>query len=374
MGFAFLFLGLSALANAQWDPEIIWERNGDAPTAHFGSRVFPLDDQNDDGFADWGVSSSGQNSDNYRTARFQFFHGGNPPAQQPYMTYLVEDNTYLNYGSSCGDLNGDSYVDWFIVRIYTAVVDSKFASVYWGGPTADTTADLTFWIQWDDGLSTIEPFFGSHGNDFNFNGDEFDDLGFAYNLGFSPNNSIFSMFYGGNPMNVTQDWIAHGFDGPPYIPAVIPQSFGDVNGDGFTDFVTSSLNPDNFHQNAHFYFGAAQPDTFPDMTLLEVSAGNSTLTADMNGDGRADLICPYWPGGQVYFGGNEMSATPNYSLNFGCGGGPHYVSNAGTSTMTDLRTWRFWTTHVADWPCTLAISGSIPIRSFHWKRALPLTT
>lgn len=235
---------------------------------------------------------------------------------------MVEDGAYFNSNSSCGDLNGDSFVDWYIIRVYAAVADSKFVSVYWGGPNADTTADLSFWIEWDEGLSIIEPFFGSHGNRFDFNGDGFDDLGFSYNLPTSPFNSIFRALFGGNPMDLEYDWIAHGFDGPPYIPAVTPQSFGYVNGDGTSDFVTQAAG------NAYFYFGGSQPDTLPGR-FEDVPASNSTLTADMNGDGRADLICPRWPGGQVYLGGDEMTNASDFTLNFGCGDGPHYVSNAG---------------------------------------------
>ncbi len=39
--------------------EVIWVRNGETADAHFGQCIYPLGDQNEDGYADWMVSASG---------------------------------------------------------------------------------------------------------------------------------------------------------------------------------------------------------------------------------------------------------------------------------------------------------------------------
>ncbi|NUO20384.1 hypothetical protein HUU59_13140, partial [bacterium] len=51
-----LLLFIAGLAHAQ---DIIWVRNGDTANSHFGGFIFPLGDQNDDGFDDWAVYASG---------------------------------------------------------------------------------------------------------------------------------------------------------------------------------------------------------------------------------------------------------------------------------------------------------------------------
>jgi hypothetical protein len=49
-----ILLLLTTLALAQ-PLDVIWDRSGNDPDSHFGMFSFSLGDQNDDGYADWGI-------------------------------------------------------------------------------------------------------------------------------------------------------------------------------------------------------------------------------------------------------------------------------------------------------------------------------
>ena len=314
IGFAVFVFGLAVMngAFAQWQPTVLWDRSGDMPTSHFGTSVFPLGDQNNDGFDDWGVFSSGQASDNYAGIAVQFFHGGNPPSQQPYLTFRRDPGMNRYRGSSCGDLNGDGYMDWYIELRYDAQPESLQVRVFYGGPGADTIPDVVFWFPFGESASFIDPYGHARGYRVNFNGDAYDDLALLWNDNSVPLRYI-SFYYGGSTMDGQSDWVAHN---------ILSEAYGDVNGDHITDFV--ALSPSTIH----IYFGSSQPDSTDDIILTDVTCADPTLV-DLNGDGRADLIDPKTPGGQVYLGGDQMSNLPDFQLNFGCGSGPHNVSGIG---------------------------------------------
>ena len=104
-------LFLFGLASAQ---EVLWVRSGETTNAHFGGLLFPLGDQNEDGFDDWAVSSQGDIAGPDSEERFDFFHGGNPPQQAPYLTfhsYFVPEIEFMFNINSIGDFNGDGYID-----------------------------------------------------------------------------------------------------------------------------------------------------------------------------------------------------------------------------------------------------------------------
>lgn len=46
------------MACAVHTQEVIWVRNGETADAHFGQSIYPLGDENEDGYADWMVSAS----------------------------------------------------------------------------------------------------------------------------------------------------------------------------------------------------------------------------------------------------------------------------------------------------------------------------
>jgi hypothetical protein len=124
--------------------------------------------------------------------------------------------------NAAGDVNGDGYIDWWIMRM-TADESTFTFQVYYGGPNADTIPDvvihpgLSFWRAADD-----------------FNGDGFDDLYANYQE--SPGHGI--AYYGGNPMDTIPDLMIHSRPGHRY--EAYAWSFGDLNGDRCSDFVSNT--------------------------------------------------------------------------------------------------------------------------------------
>jgi hypothetical protein len=148
--------------------DVIWDRSGNDPDSHFGMFLFPLGDQNDDDYADWGIWSQAGNVGAESESMAQFFHGGNPPPNEPYLTILAPRDAFeLTYSTSIGDINGDGFTDWFTGVLYQNNTQ-YLHNVYWGGPDYDEIADFHFTY---DGYTIINTY-----QSFNFNGDQYDDI------------------------------------------------------------------------------------------------------------------------------------------------------------------------------------------------------
>lgn len=160
-----LFLTAAAFAQPL---EVIWDWQGNDPDSHFGMSLYPLGDQNDDGFADWMVWCQAGDVGAESESMAQLFHGGNPPSNEPYLTILAPRDAYeIAYSRSVGDLNGDGFIDWFAgIRYENNTVNSH--DIYWGGPDFDTIPDLQF-TSGNFGIL-------NGGYNFNFNGDAYDDI------------------------------------------------------------------------------------------------------------------------------------------------------------------------------------------------------
>ncbi|MDB4931917.1 MAG: putative integrin-like protein [Myxococcaceae bacterium] len=94
---------------------------------------------------------------------------------------------------------------------------------------------------------------------------------------------------------------------------------GDVNGDGYADWVVGAAAYDRLSGRAWLYYGGATPDAMPDLELTYAMPGDAfgtsvTGAGDLNGDGFADVAvgAPQTVGSsvgevRVFYGG----ATPN---------------------------------------------------------------
>ncbi|MBL0062696.1 MAG: hypothetical protein IPP40_14730 [bacterium] len=113
VGFAVLLFWGTALVHAQ-PFDVLWDRSGQGPESGYGSRVFSLGDQNNDGFMDWGVTSNGLVAGDPSESMGEFFYGGNPPQILPYHVWTADPEIYLRFliVRAMGDLNGDGYIDW----------------------------------------------------------------------------------------------------------------------------------------------------------------------------------------------------------------------------------------------------------------------
>ncbi len=107
---------------------------------------------------------------------------------------------------------------------------------------------------------------------------------------------------------------------------------GDVNGDGFDDFITGAIGYPYVTGKAYIYFGGLTVNTTPDIVLTDGSVNNhfgySVSTAgDFNGDGYSDVIvgAKYTANAYIYLGGTSMDNVPDIILS----GVGEMVSTAG---------------------------------------------
>lgn len=267
--------------------EVIWDRSGVDPNSHFGGILFPLGDQNDDGMADWGVASTSG------TVFLELFHGGNPSSTTPYFTFELPPDRWMGGASSVGDLNGDGYVD-LQTLLHPTPDSTSDEDFYWGGPEPTFAFRLTY-----DGYRTE-----NFGLAFDFNGDHYDDI---YKFNYSEDKG--KVLYGGSEMDTIPDWELT-------TPANVHQqalalSFGDLNNDGYDDFVSNDLNSDIIW----IFTGSACPDTTPAVTLDQYSMLRGAILTDINGDRFDDLIVIQRSGlVTVHFGSEELLLEASFEV------------------------------------------------------------
>lgn len=207
----------------------------------------------------------------------------------------------LGYAATdAGDLNGDGYRDLAISAFGysngSGQSNEGGVLVHFGSATGlSATPNLT--LEMNQGGAR----FGASvagGNDLN--GDGFDDLLVGaplWDQSTSVDTGRAFVFLGGASMDATAD-ANYGIQQGNAQFAASVASVGDVNGDGFGDWLVGAGLFDNGQTNngsAFLYFGGATLDTTADATLLSAQAGVEFGTSvagvgDVNGDGFADIL------------------------------------------------------------------------------------
>jgi hypothetical protein len=309
-----LALLLAAVAHAQLD-RVLWDRLGAGDSSRYGGRIVALGDQNEDGYADFAMQAAGWGHPGQPSEELiEFFHGGNPPSPEPYMTYanspgLTDDGMYF---TNIGDINGDGFQDWQIQAHYLNNPDSFIANLYFGGPNADLIPDLSLGIPAGDGE------IGAVGD---FNGDGYSDI---YRFYFPPFD-YGEIFFGGDPMDLIPDWTRHSPIGSRY--QAWPDAYGDFNNNGYSDFISSTPPPEN---TTYFFIGGQSPDTIPAYVWTNFYSSADRIVNSLNADGIPDLAIGR-PGAQVdiHFGNSIVSEIPNYTLQFQTGCTSRDIVSAG---------------------------------------------
>ena len=270
----------------------------------------PVGDFNADGWSDLAIGLGTQNYPPYYEA-VALYQGGPAFDSLPDMTFLgypsnptfcpgTNATGFGAYITRLGDFNGDSFDD-FAVSATGLCINSPHEGriyVYFGGPNADTAADLTI-----DGIRDYD-WMGALLARGDFNGDGLGDL--LARAGDSFYGERMEIFLGGDPPDGLVDWsILY----PQYYPEIRGPIAGfDPNGDGFEDFCWShatsqplfrlflggdTISHQPFWVGAHFYFH----------------------DFDLSGDGIDD----FWgggpePGNYLYLGGPGPDLVPDYRL------------------------------------------------------------
>jgi len=301
VGFAVLFaLSATHTLHAQ---QIIWERDGEADSSRYGREILPLGDQNLDGFDDFAVQAFGvgpQGTD--EGVWLDLFHGGNPPSTTPYMRIDTPPDGIWTGDIWTLDFNGDGFVD---------VMFTGNIKIYFGGPNLDTIPDVVWNGQRRDTETAKRPI-------GDINGDGFDDFT-RYDFITGGGDST-EVFWGGVPFDTLPDLVLHS--PPNQIGRASPDTYGDLNGDGIDDFITTTYPGADMW--LYIYHGSTVPDTIPEQEIFIEGQQHVhvDIVPDLNGDGKDDLILfgdDGWPNDyHVFLGGDVLSSTPDFNLESEC--------------------------------------------------------
>jgi hypothetical protein len=382
LGVAYVFYGGSTM-NAI--PDVTLAPALNISSGEYGQLVASAGDVNGDGFADVLVSAPGDGS--------IFLYLGGTNMNNAY------DLIYSGaYADGAGDVNGDGYSD-------IVFGGNGEAYICFGGAAPDNNPDIIF-----TGETSFDAFGNSVAGAGDINGDGYDDViigAFVNDAGGTDAGRAY-VYLGSDQMDNIKDAILTGaapgdwfglslaaagdVNGDGYADLIvgaprndtngsnagrsylytnsltgtdIPDEFftgnsndqlglsvsnvGDVNGDGYDDFIIGASYNDAGGTNAgaaYIYFGGTIVNNVADVTLLgantEDSFGYSVSAAgDVNGDGYDDVIvgAPFFDfltlttvgRAYIFYGGSSMDNTADVILT-GVGDGDHFgysVSRAG---------------------------------------------
>jgi len=298
-GRSYIFYGSASMSDTS-TADITFSNPGGSQADRFGSFV-SSGDLNGDGYAD-AIAGAYSYSNNGDDGRVYAFYGGSLIDNAEERIITVEPKGWL-FGSDnayAGDVNGDGYDD-YIISDYESnagtYATSGAAYLYYGGKTISTTTALSFYG--NEALCA----FGSDVDGGDFNGDGYSDLiigAYAHDAGSSTASDIGQayIYFGGPNINpASPDVTVSGDYDTIYFGNSVGNA-GDVNGDGYDDFLVGAPYHPAGNTNrgrAYLYYGGATIDTAPIITITG-SEDNTYLgfdvhgAGDVNGDGYGDFI------------------------------------------------------------------------------------
>jgi hypothetical protein len=243
---------------------------------------------------------------------------------------MYGENIGDQFGSTaCAvDFNDDGYPDLLISA--PASDNNKLSSgavyIFYGGPDADTVADLTL-------VGAASSFFGQAlASAGDFNGDGAEDLLVGAPFYDSPATSAGAvyLFYGGQDPDTVVDHIFTGeYEGDYFGTAVA--GVGDINDDTYDDIAIGAYKADwgtfNDAGRVYLYYGGPSPDYVADMSLVGVADGErfgcALAGGDFNGDDHGDVAVGAYSydsafinQGRIYlfFGGGSLDSLADLTI------------------------------------------------------------
>jgi hypothetical protein len=267
-----------------------WTAESDQNSAFFGESVGTAGDVNGDGYADVIVGAPNYDNGQPDEGRAFVYHGS-AAGLSTSPDWTAESNRDFTFFATAvgtaGDVNGGGYAD-------VIVGASDRALVYHGSAAGlSTTADWTI----DEGPS----FGDAVGTAGDVNGDGFADAivgEWAHKDGQNAEGGAFVYHGSAAGLSTSPDWAAESNQEYAYFGWSVGTA-GDVNGDGYADVIAGAYKYDTRGADegkAFVYHGsAAGLSTTPGWTgganQQDAHFGYSVGTAgDVNGDGYADFI------------------------------------------------------------------------------------
>jgi hypothetical protein len=278
---AYLFLGGPTGPQALAD----WSLSATSSGLTVTDALSGVGDLNADGFHDVAISVN-KAEDGGAIALF----AGSAVGLQAEPTWLITGATpdmltRLTFAPA-GDINGDTFADMLVARPYEEQTDTGIVWLYHGGAQGPTPLPQWSLVGTTD-HATVGRGIGPGGD---INGDGFSDIVVGAYHGRSLTTAGNVRVFLGKPggLNPTPHQTITGTVGGGFGNTVT--TAGDVNGDGYADFVVGS------YENAAYgyYGGPLGPGTSPSWTY----EGNQELAelwearaaGDVNGDGLGDLL------------------------------------------------------------------------------------
>jgi hypothetical protein len=132
------------------------------------------------------------------------------------------------------------------------------------------------------------------------------------------NEKMAEFFYGGDPLS-GEPYMTWTADPDTALDIGLVYSLGDINGDGYIDWVVyMRYGDDLLSRFCEVYWGGPDASAEPEV-VFEFVAGQQSIGGmggDFNGDGYDDLYSPnnYYGLNLIYFGGQELDTIPDISL------------------------------------------------------------
>lgn len=277
-------------------PDFTFESN--QADALLGNFVSSAGDVNGDGYGDVFVSAPRFDNGETDEGRIYLFLGSATGlGALPAWTFESDQADAQARPASAGDVDGDGYDDAIVgAGLYDDdQVDEGRAWIFRGGPAGLETTPIWF----ADGDQTTAVFGGAVAAAGDVNGDGYEDVlvgAAGYDNGEADEGAAFLYFGSPTGPSTTADFVAEGNQAVALFGRVA--AAGDVNADGFDDFLIGSQFFDDGEQDegaAFLYLGSAAGPGAPAimLTINEANAlfGNYLGTAgDVNGDGFGDIV------------------------------------------------------------------------------------
>ncbi|MBS1552865.1 MAG: FG-GAP repeat protein, partial [Bacteroidetes bacterium] len=233
----------------------------------YGNPVSTAGDINGDGFSDVMVGIFNY-SDNIRA--FVYFGGS---VMDNNIDLILHGNNIINnydvFVYTAGDVNNDGYDDMAVGLDEWSRGESN-AMIFFGGSIPDNIPDVSMNYEF------LSDHFGATGMSEDFNGDGYSDVIFgAWANNQSSGKSY--IFNGGENMDNTYDFFAEGAETSCNFAKSVSTA-GDVNSDGYSDFIVGAPEKDNGTGSSYLYFGKGDPaktlsalDLSPVISLKQVN-------------------------------------------------------------------------------------------------------